>query len=64
MFIAVLIVLYFCNIEAGSPKKKDTLKQFHVTFRLCATRIKFNRELFNNYGYKVGNIQYSVLPLK
>ena len=54
MYLAVLIAILCCNVEAGSPKKKDTLNQFHVTFRLCANRIQFNWELYNKYGYEVG----------
>ena len=61
---AASIAILCCITEAGPPHKKDTLKQFHVTFRLCAAQTNFSKELFHKYGYKVSySIDTVVLSL-
>lgn len=53
IFRTLVVIAISCyKSEAGSPKKKDTLKQFHITFRLCASSFIFNRDLYHKYGYK------------
>jgi len=53
IFRTLVVIAISCyKSEAGSPKKKDTLKQFHITFRLCASSFIFNRDLYQKYGYK------------